>query len=143
MDLQTYQLVDMSLADGYTFALGQNGARFRVYLGDDRWLATHLQPEGVAAGWPFPNPTAGPVTIPLALPPADEPWQVQTSILNLSGQEQVSLPAVIRKPGLGEIVWDGQLADGHRLPAGVYIIRIQVTGQGQTYPITRKLVVAY
>lgn len=49
---------------------------------------------------------------------------VQTSILNLAGQEVAVLPQVALSAGFNTLLWDGRNKSGAKTPAGQYLVRV-------------------
>ncbi len=111
----------------------------------DSQLVTINNPDGVegspgstvltaAALCAFPSPTTGPVNIKYSIP-----WtmQVTVQVFNLCGQVVRTLKQGGCSAGDHSIFWDGRMADGRRVPNGVYIVRLDC----QAGQILEKLVV--
>jgi subtilisin family serine protease len=88
---------------------------------------------------PFPNPMRSTTRFRFSLAPEDLTHGVSTPvemrIFNAAGRLMTTLPGQAA-PGMQEISWDGNLADGRRAPAGVYYTHL-VAG---TKNAVRKLV---
>jgi photosystem II stability/assembly factor-like uncharacterized protein len=84
---------------------------------------------------PFPNPTAGPVTIRYELLRATGSGAA-FDILDVTGRRVRKLALAHESIGAGEITWDGKDARGHDVPAGRYYLRVAgISGAGMA--ITR------
>jgi len=82
----------------------------------------------------YPNPFNPTTTIRYDLP---KRAKVSLVIYNLLGREVRQLVNSVQEPGYKKLIWDGKDAQGQRVPAGVYLYRLQAGDFAQT----RKLVV--
>ncbi len=88
---------------------------------------TIAPPSTIALLPAYPNPfraTGGNGTrIRLELP---ETMPVRVTVYDIRGRQVARLAERPLRAGLHEITWDGRTADGRRLPAGSYFIRLEV-----------------
>ncbi|MDX2285615.1 MAG: FG-GAP-like repeat-containing protein [Bacteroidia bacterium] len=122
--------VDMGQSEEMALPPGPLSDQLVVYFGPAASAWAALAPERVSLGAPYPNPAAGPVRIPLTLPQADERYPVEIAVLDLQGQEVARLDPLLLKPGFHTLEWDGLGAAGRRLPAGIYLCRLQTLRDG-------------
>ncbi len=71
----------------------------------------------------YPNPSPGRTTLVLD---SKHSQSVRLEIYNVKGQQVASQNRTL-SPGSNELVWEGNDAQGKRLPAGIYLIRISST----------------
>ena len=87
-----------------------------------------------ASAWSLaasPNPARGLVTLVLANPtPAEVPARVR--VLDASGRLVAELPPAMARSGTTRLFWDARGAGGARLPAGLYLVQVEVHGQRLT-----------
>jgi hypothetical protein len=89
-------------------------------------------PPGAHAGGllvAFPNPFAGSVTLRYELA---APGPVRLRVYDVQGRLRAVLDGTGRTPGRHETIWDGRSADGGRLAAGTYFLRLDGTGIRET-----------
>ncbi len=72
-----------------------------------------------------PNPARGPVALSLASP---RDGVQDVDVLDLSGRMVRRLSAGWQPRGSRQLAWDGADADGARVPAGVYLVRLRASG---------------
>ncbi len=75
---------------------------------------------------PYPNPFSNFTTIEYEL---REAGTVNIEILDIHGQEIVSLLKVVQNPGRRQFIWNGTNASGAPLPPGTYICRMTASDQ--------------
>ncbi len=86
-----------------------------------------VQPNSFALGAPWPNPSAGGVTVPFELP---EPARVTLRVYDVLGREVATLLDRDLPAGRHEAVWDAGSAAGAagssgHVPGGAYIVRLE------------------
>jgi hypothetical protein len=69
-----------------------------------------------------PNPARGAVEITFDLPLAGD---VTMGVYGISGRRVRTLQAGVRPAGSHRLIWDGTDGTGHRVPGGVYFVRLQ------------------
>jgi aminopeptidase N len=87
----------------------------------------------------WPNPFNPSTNIRYALP-VDS--RVRLSIINLLGQDVVTLTDGVQKAGYGSVEWNGNNRNGDMLPTGVYFYRLEATSivdPSNTYTQVRKM----
>jgi hypothetical protein len=82
---------------------------------------------------PSPNPAVGPARLRYTLPFASF---VRLSVTDVSGRQVAVLDQGIEGPGAHSATWDGRDANGARVSAGLYFVRLQSAGQS----LSRKIV---
>lgn len=84
-----------------------------------------LEP-GSFAFWNWPNPfqASSKTSIVLALPRLDE--AIEVAIYDLAGRKVREIYTGQAQEGANRFSWDGRSRDGGRVPAGVYLCRVQV-----------------
>jgi hypothetical protein len=70
---------------------------------------------------PYPNPATGPVTIPVVLEGGDP---VQLTVHDVAGRLVAKLVDGVFS-GDSRLVWSGRNGLGRRLPAGMYVVRLE------------------
>jgi len=75
---------------------------------------------------PLPNPFSDGTVIDFSL---SRPVRVEARVYDAAGREVATLAAGSRfAEGRHQLFWSGRDAAGHRLPAGVYLCRINTDG---------------
>ena len=82
---------------------------------------------------PSPNPAAGRVEIPFTLP---REMRVDAQVLDVSGRHVATLAEGTMAAGSNVLRWSGRQADGSRLAAGVYLVRIAAERESHTVRVT-------
>lgn len=82
----------------------------------------------------YPNPFWDLVTLGYELPTSD---QVRIDIWNLSGQHIRNLVNEYQTAGSYQAVWHGDTGLGAPVPAGVYLMKVQIGSMVQTHRIVR------
>lgn len=95
-----------------------------------------LVPDEFALERNFPNPFNPETTIRYAVPEAAD---VSLIVYNILGQEIVTLANERHVPGFYVLRWNGQDRYGRGVASGVYLYRIQATGQTQTFTQVHKM----
>jgi hypothetical protein len=75
---------------------------------------------------PQPNPATHGTLLRYSLPFASA---VRLAILDVGGRQVVSLGQRVEGPGEHSVAWDARDANGSRVPAGVYFIRLEAAGE--------------
>ncbi len=93
-------------------------------------------PAEAALGVNFPNPSAGPTTIPFYLPADDN---ILLNIMDMNGQAVKQLAFGQYPAGNHQVEWDGANAAGTPVPGGVYIYQLHTSDNvfGQQMVIQR------
>ncbi len=108
------------VAGGYAHRAGGTGGRGTSPLaGPD--AARSATSEAVASLAVFPNPTVGDATLAVALP---EPSHLRVSVFDVLGRRVALLSDELRDSGPHRFAFDGAV-----LPAGVYLVRAEVTAE--------------
>lgn len=74
-------------------------------------------------GYPFPNPTIGPVTIPVAL---HEPASVNISVYDLTGKKVKALASGYWEAGMHSVTWAGEDEQAVPVPPAMYVVQMTV-----------------
>lgn len=77
---------------------------------------------------PMPNPASGAVSLAYLLPATEH---ALLTVHDISGREVARLTDGVSTSGRHTLNWDGHSADGSRLPAGVYFVRLTAGGERQ------------
>ncbi|MEL6851358.1 MAG: FG-GAP-like repeat-containing protein [Bacteroidota bacterium] len=141
LDVEHQQLLDMS-EQGHFLSISQQAKRpFRIYFGSESNIFSAVQPDKIHLGRAYPNPSSGPITIPFALPNSGHRYELQFSLLDMSGRRVMDLGAGDWQGGFHELRWDGKNQEGIPLPPGVYIYQMIVTGSGQKATLYSRLII--
>lgn len=81
-----------------------------------------------------PNPSSQPLAIQYEVPVSED---IQLIVADASGAVKATLVSGNATRGTHVFVWDGKGRGGHRLPAGVYYLRLEAGGASATIRITR------
>ncbi|MGH7724397.1 MAG: FlgD immunoglobulin-like domain containing protein [Candidatus Eiseniibacteriota bacterium] len=84
----------------------------------------------------FPNPSTGPARIEYASP---EGGTAHVRIFDASGRKVAEMVEADRPAGANVLRWDGRDRAGRNVPAGAYLVRLELAGR----TITRKLAVVH
>jgi hypothetical protein len=80
---------------------------------------------GVALSAPWPNPVSGSARVVCSLP---EPTRASVVVFDASGRRVSTLFDGVLQPGRTTLEWVPVGANGRRLPAGVYLVRLDAGG---------------
>jgi hypothetical protein len=80
----------------------------------------------------FPNPTSGTTRMELRIPGGGS---ARLEILSPDGRRILQRSLRVPDSGILRLAWDGRAADGRRLPAGVYLVRLR----GENLHMSRKV----
>ncbi len=139
-DVAEQRAIDMTEYQSYRSYANETTRRFRIYFGDKAFLAEQVQPERIHLGQAYPNPSRGPVIIPFTLPEGPS-YQVQMSVMSLTGQELYRSPSRGFAGGFQRLKWDGRDAQGRQLPTGLYLYRLVVRHQGEVWQDSRRMLI--
>ncbi len=141
VDLERDVTIDVQTHDRYDVAIGSRRPYRLTLLGGDAAFvneaASGLTPpppgRPVLAG-AVPNPTLGSAVVEFGLP---RPARASLTVYDLAGRRVRSvLDDVTRSGGYHAVVWDGNDDAGRRVPAGVYVLRLQVDSVTRTRKLT-------
>jgi hypothetical protein len=140
LDVERQQVVDMAAKGSYVSWSELTERPFRIYFGSPAFIARELNPDRIHLGSAYPNPATGPVHIPLALPPAAEPYALSLFIEDLTGRCIARPVAEEVAPGFHTFTWSGQSETGQPVAAGVYLYRIRIKQGHSVYEATGKVI---
>ncbi len=108
----------------------------QIVFGQDSAAALPVAPGGpaVALGWPAPNPARASASLELTLV---EPDAARVEVFDLAGRRVRSLAHGPFAAGTTLLGWDLADGSGHRVAAGVYLVRVATARA----TVTRRLVV--
>ncbi len=129
LDRDRQVVIDLQEQSQYLSLNPEGRRRFRLYFGDEAFLAQAIQPERIHLGEAYPNPASEAVSIPVSLPPSAEAYQLRIVILNHLGQEIAVAGEGVWAAGFHEITWNGLDAAGRPVTAGLYLYRLEVRNQ--------------
>ncbi|MEZ4851296.1 MAG: FG-GAP-like repeat-containing protein [Bacteroidia bacterium] len=139
-DVERQLAIDMEEYSQYTSRSKRAERKFRIYYGSESFIADQLKPDFVSLGLAYPNPSAGKVTIPFALPSSMMPYQVELAIYSVSGQEIRRLGAENLREGFHQLEWDGNDETGNRVSRGVYLYKLNVLENGKVTQLTGRMI---
>ena len=123
-DVHHARLLDMGTQEEYEFVAPQQDASLQIYYGPKEHLGQALQIPTVAAGAPYPNPTATSFVLPLTLPLGQNQVETVVTLTDLQGQR------------VGQYAFSSLSAGYHALtidiaglPAGLYHYQLRVLGE--------------
>lgn len=94
--------------------------------------------EGVLGGGlelsAFPNPSRGPAAVSFRLPQAG---RASLAVYDVAGRRLARVADRQLGAGRHELTWDGRGADGRRVPAGVYLLRLETDAASATRRVVR------
>ena len=96
----------------------------KIFYGADE---KSIVPDVTGLGRPYPNPSSAQVFIPFVTGTGNE--EVQIAVYDMMGKR---LRVVVRdtfEPGLHVANWDGSDEQGSRVPQGMYIYRLEMSGR--------------
>ena len=108
----------------------------QLLIGDQAFVDRAAErPDQLAFGAVYPNPSAGEVTIEVAVP---ETMALQVELFNMLGQQVGLLHSGELAPGVHELRWNGRTTSGAAAASGVYLVRLMgPDGQQGTVRLTR------
>ncbi len=129
-------------AEDSSAALAQPGeVEYRLFgrLPGEEWLMLrdeNLPVEGIS--YPtrllaaHPNPFNPKVTVPFSL---KDPGRVKVTIYDVAGRQVANLADAHFDRGEHSLVWKGRDDDGHAVGSGVYFVRMETAGFGETHKL--------
>jgi hypothetical protein len=128
------RMIDMGEVGRYSFR-STGVHRFRIYYGTAERLQQEVIPEAIGVGEIYPNPFAGELFIPLALPRSEGPQRVEVALLDPEGRTVRHLSTGVVEPGYQEL----QISTaGYK--SGMYFLRIMVSTATDKQIFYRKIV---
>jgi flagellar hook assembly protein FlgD len=123
---------------GYVF--GQDSlTNFKLYYGSPGFINEHLQSFRTELAENFPNPFREETTIRFILSQASDEYEVKLQVYSTSGQLINTLAEGIFSSGAHQVVWNGRDATGKKMPAGLYIYKLEVVSEGERKSFVRKM----
>jgi methionine-rich copper-binding protein CopC len=138
-DRQTNQLIDLLTQYTYSFTLQEN-ATFQVYYGSDDYIRQHLKPTFTELGNAFPSPFTEQTLIPFFLA-GEENASVHLYLIDAMGRIITTLADGDYQPGAYQVTWNGTNTNGNRVPAGVYLYRMEIITATGKQAFVKKLVI--
>jgi hypothetical protein len=92
-------------------------------------------PQGLRLGPARPNPSRDEAVVHFVLPAADAP---RLTIVDVAGRRVVVAEPGELPAGAHTWRWDGRDSGGRRAPAGVYVVRLESSGQIRTLKLLRQ-----
>ncbi len=139
-DVQQNRAIDLTRLSEYRFWLDKS-ALFRLYYGSPEYIRENMKPEFGSLGQIYPNPFSKSTTVPFALAENGGPYQVRVDVYSVTGVRVATLAEGTFEDGLHEVTWDGRGTDGSRVPSGVYVCQMQVSGKNGQSVYRKKVVV--
>ena len=105
--------------------------QYRIHLGYQEITAAEdpVIPEVIGSLGLYPNPFNQSAGVSFKL---EEASQAERAVYNLKGQKVRTLLDGFTTPGIHQTVWDGRDAEGNKLAAGIYIIRLTAGPETRT-----------
>lgn len=105
--------------------------QYRIHLGYQEITAAEdpVIPEVIGSLGLYPNPFNQSAGVSFRL---EEASQAEMAVYNLKGQKVRTLLDGFTTPGIHQTVWDGRDAEGNKLAAGIYIIRLTAGPETRT-----------
>jgi hypothetical protein len=119
-------VIDMREVSTYQFYM-ESKYDFRVVFGSVYAIDEILIPEQVALGQNYPNPFNAKTIIPLALPAANENYNIELVVINQLGQLVKELYTGDLAEGYHEFEWDRTNQEGRQVKAGLYLYQLRVS----------------
>ncbi len=74
----------------------------------------------------IPNPFSEKTKLTFTLPDRGKPYQIELEVYDLNARRVATLASGSYEAGFYEMQWQGHYSDGSRVPAGVYLAKLQV-----------------
>ena len=133
------QLYDMAEAKKVTLELNSNDQRkIRFLYGDMTFIQKNLIPDRFIVEDPYPNPFETSLNIPVYLPNKVDQKNIKVEIFNLSGKKVKTFIHIADIHSKQVIIWDGTCDSGSEMPAGIYIVQLNVNKIGQSMKLVFK-----
>ncbi|MDH3711379.1 MAG: T9SS type A sorting domain-containing protein, partial [Cyclobacteriaceae bacterium] len=129
-DLQ--RAINMKILQRYVFKY-QAINNFKIVYGSSHFVNENLLPESASIAAAYPNPFTEQLKVAFALPENQNASQVDLAIYDLQGRKVKSLWQDRYQPGFYETIWDGTNTTGKAVSSGVYLLRMNVSGQESIY----------
>jgi hypothetical protein len=138
-DPELYKIINMREVKEYKFK-STDKKRFKVYFGNGEFIENNLLPDQVVSITAYPNPFGSSINIPYALNNFTDKYKVRLSIYDMMGREVAELVNDEQKPGFYEMTWDAKDKRGAIIRTGIYLYRLNVSGDGFNKEFTGKII---
>ena len=135
IDLRLMKVMDMRTQSSYTFDPRTSGL-FEIHFG--KGIGNKVRPQQVLLGKAYPNPSAGMVNIPFALPEFSETHQVTLEVYDLTGRKLNTLLDKPMQGGYYQAEWESNLSP---VVSGFYIYRLSVSGRDRNEVLYDKIMI--
>ena len=122
----------MKLSKSYSFNY-QAITNFSVVYGSSEFIEENLVPERPNISAAYPNPFIDNMKIEFALPDSYRSDQVDIAVYDLQGKRIREIWNGKYQPGFYTVVWNGTNSLGKPVSSGVYLLRMNVSGQEAIY----------
>ncbi len=134
-DLENEVRIDMSAQTTYSFNYA-DAKKFKVYYG----IGAGIIPDKTAMGDCYPNPGKDQIHFPFNLSSNNQFYQVSIDIYDQAGRLSRHLTEENFQQGFHEMVWDRKDANGNDLAPGLYIYKLNISGNGENIQFNKKLI---
>ena len=131
-DSKIQRAVNMKLLQSYSFNY-QAITNFKIVYGSSEFINENLIPDKPSISAAYPNPFIDIMKIEFALPDSYRSDLVDVSVYDLQGRRIKEIWRDQYQPGLFTVIWDGTNSLGKPVSKGVYLLRMNVSGQESTY----------
>ena len=139
-DVEHQWAVPMAERESYLSISDQEIRQFRIYYGDEAFLAKTLKPDWIHLGWAYPNPVAqgDGVLIPVSMPEGAT-YQLSLTLMDLHGREIRRLSPQALPGGFHTLKWDGRDEQGQPLASGLYLYQLRISSGEKVWHRAKKL----
>ncbi len=130
--IEEERVTDMSIASSYSFRNRESNS-FSLLYGDEEFVKDLLVSQKPTISTAYPNPFDNIVKVEIGLPTRQDPKQVSLGVYDINGRRVNEIWSAPYQAGFYTITWDGENAKGISASPGVYILRLDITGEGSVY----------
>jgi methionine-rich copper-binding protein CopC len=139
-DITHDKAVDLLKNENYVFHQ-DSLTQFKLFYGTPEYIQENLQAYQTILIGNFPNPFRESTTISFRLSAAAKMYQVRLLVYDLQGKLLTTLKEGSLEAGTHEVQWDGTDASGRKLPAGMYLYKLESVSENGSQVFIHKLLI--
>jgi hypothetical protein len=139
-DISHDKAVDLLQSEQYVFHQ-DSLTQFKLFYGTAEYINENLQAYQTSLNANYPNPFRQSTTIAFRLSAAARSFSVRLQVYDMQGRWVATLKEDVLEAGTHEVTWDGTDVSGRKLPAGMYIYKLEAHSENSNHLFTQKLII--